>query len=380
MEATAHNVGQTFLRRLYDRLHCLEGLPAGLEGAEFYYTVVFLTEEEWLDLEWWERALRIGLCWYSRSSNQNMLGITWGDGSGTGTGGTVQLVAQGEDLMSVEAWMGIWEPQVFHFSSNWKELRTLLHTLEREELSDRLRGCTVFYFTDNLVSYYIAHSGGSTSVELHKLIRRLMFLLIKLDIHLEVVHVPGRHMISQQTDGLSRGLAFSNSRLSRSPREELLRLFRGLRYTPDLIPWLMTMTGRTWGHRPLQHIDSVGDWSFHDVVGRSTVWTPSPEWADQIVSTVVEFWTEAPLSTEAFFVIPRIFQRRWGRKNKHIVDWGALDPRVVPGAGDSDIPFVILHLPCHIRSLPPPVRLDRPSQPYRHRWHSEQAEYVRGLQ
>ena len=55
-----------------------------------------------------------------------------------------------------------------------------------------------------------------------------------------------------------------------------------------------------------------------------------------------------------------------------------VDPQYVPGFTDSDIPVVILHLPCFVRSLPNP-RLDSPPQPHWAKWHKEQADYVRGL-
>jgi hypothetical protein len=130
VEATPNNSGQTYLCWLYDCLHCLDGLPPNLTPKSFYYTQVELGSEEWLDLNRWKAVLGPGLCHYARSRNQGDLGITWGDGSGTGTSGTFQFIPAGQGNMSLEVLMGIWEPQVFHFSSNWKDLHTLLHTLE----------------------------------------------------------------------------------------------------------------------------------------------------------------------------------------------------------------------------------------------------------
>ena len=321
VEATAHNSGQTYLRRLYDRLHSIQGLPPNLDPALFYFTCTELKEEDWLDLDWWLEALNRGLCRFSRSRHLHNLGITWGDGSGTGTGGTFQMLPSGGGSMTMEAWMGIWQPQVFHFSSNWKELRTLLHALERERHTERVRGCTVFYFTDNMVTYYIAHSGGSSSPELHKLLRRLKGLELELELHLEVVHVPGKHMIDQQTDGLSRGLAFSNSRLVRSPTKELLRLFSGVRRHSHLVPWVLHQAGRSSLLGSVRFMDSLGGWSFTDVANHTTLWAPLPEWAGQVVSSVMHAWIEQPWNTEAFFVIPRIFQRRWGRISNILSRW-----------------------------------------------------------
>jgi hypothetical protein len=60
VEATPQQVGQTFLRRLYDRLHALSDNPdVRPSGMILYYTRVILTAEEWLNLDWWEAALQV---------------------------------------------------------------------------------------------------------------------------------------------------------------------------------------------------------------------------------------------------------------------------------------------------------------------------------
>jgi hypothetical protein len=53
-----------------------------------------------------------------RLAKAGTLAPTWGDGSGTGTGGTVIY----PDNAVLEMWMGDWTPSVFFFSSNWKKL------------------------------------------------------------------------------------------------------------------------------------------------------------------------------------------------------------------------------------------------------------------
>jgi hypothetical protein len=83
----------------------------------------------------------------------------------------------------MEAWMGTWHPRVHSFSSNWKKLRTLVHTLERElRGTGRLNNAALFYFTDNLVSYYIVSGGSSTSPELQKILHHIKFLELTLSI------------------------------------------------------------------------------------------------------------------------------------------------------------------------------------------------------
>ena len=67
--------------------------------------------------------------------------------------------------------MGTWCRVIHSFSSNWHELQTLAHTLECEVGGMGQFYCsTLFYFTDNLVTYYIVAGGSSSSVEHQKLL------------------------------------------------------------------------------------------------------------------------------------------------------------------------------------------------------------------
>jgi hypothetical protein len=78
--------------------------------------------------------------------------------------------------------------------------------------------------------------------------------------------------------------------------------------------------------------------------------------------------------------VPRVFQRDWGRVSKHFVEIGTFGAHTIPDyGGDTDIPCIVLHLPCYVCSLPPPRGVDLSPQPAGFSWHQEQAEYVHGL-
>jgi hypothetical protein len=80
-------------------------------------------------------------------------------------------------------------------------------TLKREVVVfDKLRGRMMFYFTDNEVTYNICKKGSSKNVSLHLLIQQLKALELDFGCLLEVIHVPGTTIITQGTDGLSRGI------------------------------------------------------------------------------------------------------------------------------------------------------------------------------
>ena len=74
-------------------------------------------------------------------------------------------------------WMGQWTPFIFSYSSNWKELQTLLLTLQNiaRDAPTEVYGTTLFYFTDNMVTYYINASGSSRSPGLHALIEQTRY-------------------------------------------------------------------------------------------------------------------------------------------------------------------------------------------------------------
>jgi hypothetical protein len=60
---------------------------------------------------------------------------------------------------------------------------------------------TLFYFTDNLVTYFVVQNGCLSSEELHKLVWEIEILEIALGCRVEAVHVPGKRMIDAGPDG-----------------------------------------------------------------------------------------------------------------------------------------------------------------------------------
>jgi hypothetical protein len=107
----------------------------------------------------------------------------------------------------MEAWMGAWNGTVHSFTSNWRELRTIVETLKREEVVfNKLRGRMVFYFTDNEVTYNICKKDSLKTLSLHLLVQQIKALELTLGCHLEVIHVSGTTMMTQGTNGLSRGI------------------------------------------------------------------------------------------------------------------------------------------------------------------------------
>lgn len=274
--ATPGNVGANFLRALYEVVHRdmteeVVGTPQG------YYEEAHLTPDALGDLDWWGRALQGGIHRCSQVKDSSILSINFGDGSGTGSGGTAELYGSDGMVLQGSSWMGTWRSDALQKSSNYKELRTLLEFFLRVAPSELpFRHRRLFYFTDNTTTYDVVRRGGSRSPGLHQLVREIKAQELLHSTMLEVVHVPGTTMIGQGTDGLSRGLWITS--LNRDPTFSVSSLFLPVSYTPELNLWIRHRLAEqgyevdpTW----LVHAD-MDPWTRSSMMHRSNLWLLSP--------------------------------------------------------------------------------------------------------
>ncbi len=364
-ECTPQRIGHTHLHNLHSLIH-----PEGAaEGLEAYLSTTVLPGRVHTDLEWWRGHLRDGEGRVVRAQSSGALVPTFGDGSGTGTGGTLQLPGQ-----PLRMWKGQWAPTVFSFSSNWKELTTLLLTLQHIEgaAPESVRNTTLFYFTDNSATYWICQKGSSKHPHLHEQLVRIRSLETRLQCHLWVIHVPGKVIIKEGTDGLSRGLWMTPLQDS-IPRPVLMpAIFAPAPFHPALVrhymevqvkayhaeegtslpPAFPSWEGRRWD-RP---------WEAEECFGRTTVWFPPPEIARSIIAFLLNSHIEVPLTTSALFFIPRIMSGAWRSLSRKLMELSPVDPLNADIFPPSilPIPITVLYLPCHVRRTPNRNRLDVP--------------------
>lgn len=372
VEATPQRRGQTYLKRLHGHVR-----PSGLgSGLEPYCTTTSLAPEVTHDLIWWREYLLRTQGRYSRTRRAATLIPTFGDGSGTGTGSTWTLPDGPLKMLK-----GKWSVGVFKFSSNWKELTTLRLTLEAllEEPIEEVTGTTVFYFTDNLVTYWIGAKGCSSEPRLHAQIEEIKLLEAQLGIQLQVVHVPGLVIIEQGADGLSRGVWISAMHHHELSQEAIISaIFDPLPFDPTLV------------HRALQEVapgpalfyqDWNSPWDARNFFHKTTVWFPPPEIARQAILFALESWCEAATTSAALFIVPRILPAFWWGLSKHLVELKSIYPHkelmrrppVLP------IPVCVLYLPPYVHRLPSHSRLERPTPPANLHWHKRQASLMHGL-
>ena len=74
-----------------------------------------------------------------------------------------------------------------------------------EARAGRLRNCEFFLFTDNTTAEGCFSRGTSKSKLLHSLVLSLQVLELEYGMTLHVIHISGKRMIAQGTDGCSRG-------------------------------------------------------------------------------------------------------------------------------------------------------------------------------
>ena len=123
----------------------------------------------------------------------------FGDASKSGFGSTF------ETENGISYCYGTWNTDGESQTSNFRELENLAQSLEREVSSELMKGAEVFIFTDNSTAEGAFFKGTSSSKTLFEIVLRLRKLEFQSKIKIYFIHVAGTRMISQGTDGLSRG-------------------------------------------------------------------------------------------------------------------------------------------------------------------------------
>ena len=370
VEATPSRLGHTYLRGFHSIVH-----PAGSElGAATYYTRTRVPERVRRDLRWWEAILSRDISRQARSINAGVLVPSWGDGSGTGTGGTVQVPDS-----PLAMWMGQWTPFVFHHSSNWKELKTLLLTLQaiHRARPPKLHRATLFYFTDNSTTYWVCSSGSSRSPGLHLLVEQIKLLELEMNLELQVVHVPGVVMIQQGTDGLSRGIWASELHPYADQKQLTASVFAPCGPDGAMVDRVISEHKLSWTSWAMIHWDRKFDPTLW--LHTQTVWFPPPEIARHCLCAFMEAWVESPLDTAALFFVPRVLPAFWHNLSKNITEICNIQADELSSPPMLPIPVIVLYIAPHTRCLPPPRDDVDSYQPPGYRAHKREAEEVRGL-
>ena len=311
--------GVTFLRRLWDSLYGLH-LPAERRPSyNDYDSEVAIDDEHRKDLVWWASALSESDGTYLLRDRAVRTRMHYTDGSGFGTGGCGYDLGKGA-MPRVEFFAGLWRGEATSMTSNWKELRSILLALRRERQRGERTGTRpslwrtrIYHATDNVVSESILLKGTSTSPKLQQLLREIAYEQRLMQCDLVPVHVAGKRLIAQGTDGLSRGQTHVGSMSGTTTNVDE---FNPLTARPSApAPPLAEWARQRWpDHRLLVQPDQ---WTAAHVCGKATLWMPPPMLARRAVTTFLRCRMMAPETTSAVFLLPRRHTAPWRRQLRH---------------------------------------------------------------
>ena len=157
----------------------------------------------------------------------------------------------------------------------------------------------------------------------------------------------------------------------------------------ESLPWLLERAREKGKHptevdglptnpsnwRVVRDLDS---WRANDLIGQCCIWLVSPSLARQAMTAAVQAWSESPLQSSHFFVIPRACQREFGRVDKHIEFLGQVDASLSPFS--HPLPLTVFFLPVYRRRLSDlNSGLDVPPNPREPGWVSRQLKHMFGL-
>jgi len=252
---------------------------------------------------------------------------SFGDASGSGFGSSFVTPDGGVHFRH-----GIWGSNAEHQSSNYRELRNLVESIEEGMSTGLLLGAKVFIFTDNTTAEGAYYKGNVDSPVLFDLVLCLQTVDMTGLLKLHVIHVAGTRMIAQGTDGLSRG-NYSSGVMSGASVFDFIPLHcsAGDR-SPLLLPWLQTwvpaqafppLTPTDWfergqgfkGGTVLPH----SMWYPHELPPTCVLWMPAPAAAGHALDQLMLSRHKRTQLTHIFFC-PRLFTSLWRRKLHKVAD------------------------------------------------------------
>ena len=251
----------------------------------------------------------------------------FGDASGKGFG------SSWDEDGEIKFRLGVWGSDGDDTSSNFRELKNLVQTLETMGKQGALEGREIFLFTDNSTSERAFYNGTSSSETLFNLVLQARFVEAKCKCVIRLIHVSGKRMIAQGTDGLSRGnfnegvmsgqsmlsyVPLAHTALKRSPgiKSWVEDWTRGLKTN---LEWLQPEDWFVRGHDMKgSQVNIDGMWMPRYQKG-TYVWTPPP----CLASFAVEQLRQARHKrTESIhiFLCPKTMSTHWDKDLRKVAD------------------------------------------------------------
>ena len=279
----------------------------------------------------------------------------FGDASGSGFGSS--LIIGNRVYYS----HGQWNLDHANESSNFRELANLIYAIEGAHQKGLLEDAELFFFTDNSTAESVFYKGTSTSEKLFNLVLRLRKLQLHGCLLLHVIHVAGKRMMAQGTDGLSRGITTVGVMEGQEFSFYVpLHLNAVERQGESLIKWVHSWTGHEFKWL------EPNDWYREGHTLPSCLWCPAPAAADAALEQLGQAIHKRPKHAHVV-IIPRLMTSRWRKLLGKICDLVFTVPLGTEGWSYSQFePLVIgvyfplcRHEPWRLRRTPLVERAER---------------------
>jgi len=139
-----------------------------------------------------------------------------------------------------------------------------------------------------------------------QLLRNIKLLETQLGYMLKVFHVPGKTMIVQGTDRLSRGVMVHPLTGSMGI-QSLQLLFPPAIPSKCLLVWALDLCGVT-SSSPWQFRSDLDNWRRSLLIDKCTLWTISPQFTVQAMLEAVQSWIEQRFSASHIFIVPGYYK------------------------------------------------------------------------
>ena len=161
--------------------------------------------------------------------------------SGAGLGSMVQ----GLDKNAITVRIGVWSAsEAEENSSNWREFANMVKGIREDAAKGKLHNTLLFLCTDNSTVESAVIRRSSSSPRLFELVKDLKEDQMEYSFMVHVIHVSGKRMISQGTDGVSRGDLSQALSAVRPIREQIPINLSALERNPNLEDWLRSWLGK----------------------------------------------------------------------------------------------------------------------------------------
>jgi hypothetical protein len=273
---------------------------------------VELTAEAAADLRWWQQALphfrraRVVRGAGSISIRQHT------DASAGGWGCTIEQYRS----KKIDYCFGLFGPHISEQSSNFRELLTVYRGLR--ECRRRFKAAAhiqVVAYTDNSVSASCINTATSKSEDLLPLAKEIGLYQVENNISCKAVWTPGRQLIKQGADPLSRG-AFALEHLAEGAREEFDPYHSPVAITPPQLAQLVSDF-----FPDSTPLEQPADWCHEGIEGKQLLLSPPPSATRSCLLHYFDAHRRQSSSTSAVAVLPCVSSSEWFRLLRYFGDY-----------------------------------------------------------